>query len=36
MCTALKILLTRQPSPLHTKRDATFILQNYSQVNAGI
>lgn len=30
MCTALIILLTTQPSPLHTKRDATFILQNYS------
>ena len=36
MCTALMILLTTQPSPLYTKRDATFILHSYSQVNAGI
>jgi len=35
MCTALIMLLTTQPSPLYTKRDATFMLQNYSQVNAG-
>lgn len=34
MCTLLINLLTMQPSPPLTKRDTTFILQNYSKVNA--